>query len=332
MKIYNKIDYLKNDIEGPLGKILQECFENFLCNNSDIRNTVLENTLCYKLTLQPGTKEYDGCSDILESNFSNITYTWIAEKIGYELIANPRRETDRLTLDSFEHDISHGNLQPSEEYSGEYFSLAFEFLRRNIIINSILWGESGSKEIMDVVNCMRKRWDLFNRYFSDNFYYPLFMVKFTEIKWNPNFYELCFSPLVYEQWDLTWEKFTGHNYHEWTRVDQIYQERYNEAIEQYLDLHINMTTNMNREELLYFAELSLYQGCSVIWKFLNGDCDGEYKNNNLNKLLRRLDKVGSIDGAGLEKYKDMSNNLKNEASTYYDLDKVQEIINWRVKI
>ena len=332
MKIYNKIDYIKNEIEGPLGKILQECFENFLCNNSPVRNTVLENVLLYKLITQEGTKEYKGCSDILEANFSSLTYTLIAEKLGYTLMFNPRRETDRLTLDSFEHDIAHGNLQPTEEYTGEYFSLAFEVLRRNLIINSILWGETGSREVSDVKECMSKRWDLFNRYFQDNFYYPLFMVKFIDINWDPSFYELCFSPLVYEQWDLTWEKFTGHSYHEWTRVDQIYHERYNEAIEQYLDLHYNMTSNMDREELMYYAELSLYQGCSIIWGFLNGDHDGDKKNNGLNKLLRRLNNVGSIEGAGLEVYREMADKLKEEASTYYDLDKVQEIINWRVLI
>lgn len=332
MKIYNKLDYLKNEIAEPLGDILRECYENFIDYNSSIRNTVLENVLKYKMSLIPGTNEYNGCSNILNSDFSRITYSWIASEIGYELISSPRGNTDRITLDLFEKDISHGNLQPTEDYSGNYFSLAFEFLRRELIINSSIWCDSKSKEIKDVVNCMWKRWNLFNQYFSNNFDYPSFMIKFTEIKWDPDFYELCYSPEVYENWDLTWEKLTGHKYHEWTRFDQVYYENYTNLIEQYLNLHYNMTSNMSREELMYYAELSLFQGCFYIWKFLNQDCDGETKNKELNKLLNRLNKVGSIDGSGLTKYKEMSEKLKEHASLYYDIEEIQEIIEWRILI
>ena len=95
-----------------MGKILSECFENFLESDKEVRVSILENILKYKLTLEDTTEDYQACSVVLSKNFENITYTWIAEQFGYTLISNPRKITTPGTLLGFELDIAHGNLLP----------------------------------------------------------------------------------------------------------------------------------------------------------------------------------------------------------------------------
>ena len=91
-----------------------------------------------------------------------------------------------------------------------------------------------------------------------------------------------------------------------------------------------MLPTMTRPELLYFADLSLYCGCSGIWAFMNRDISGDEKNSELNKLYTRLTALGKIEGAGMEVYKEMAESLGKHAANYYDLDEIQEIIGYRI--
>lgn len=334
MKLYSKTDYIEyktNPQSGDyLGKILSECFENFLESDKEVRVSILENILKYKLTLEDTTEDYQACSVVLSENFENITYTWIAEQFGYTLISNPRKITTLGTLLGFELDIAHGNLLPEESYTGEYLSCAYESLRRGLIMNSIGWGCTVSKELEDAKKCMEKRMKVFERYFSGNIKFPVFSQPFMNSSWDPDFYGFCYGDGTYGEWNYSWAGFIGREYHDWTREDQIYFSCLYEATDQYLEHHLNMLPTMTRPELLYFADLSLYCGCSGIWAFMNRDISGDEKNSELNKLYTRLTALGKIEGAGMEVYKEMAESLGKHAANYYDLDEIQEIIGYRI--
>ena len=267
---------------------------------------------------------------MLSENFENITYTWIAEQFGYTLISNPRKITTLGTLLGFELDIAHGNLLPEESYTGEYLSCAYESLRRRLIMNSIGWGCTVSKELEDAKKCMEKRMKVFERYFSGNIKFPVFSQPFMNSSWDPDFYGFCYGDGTYGEWNYSWAGFIGREYHDWTREDQIYFSCLYEATDQYLEHHLNMLPTMIRPELLYFADLSLYCGCSGIWAFMNRDISGDEKNSELNKLYTRLTALGKIEGAGMEVYKEMAESLGKHAANYYDLDEIQEIIGYRI--
>lgn len=334
MKLYSKTDYIEyktNPQSGDyLGKILSECFENFLESDKEVRVSILENILKYKLTLEDTTEDYQACSVVLSENFENITYTWIAEQFGYTLISNPRKITTLGTLLGFELDIAHGNLLPEESYTGEYLSCAYESLRRRLIMKSIGWGCTVSKELEDAKKCMEKRMKVFERYFSGNIKFPVFSQPFMNSSWDPDFYGFCYGDGTYGEWNYSWAGFIGREYHDWTREDQIYFSCLYEATDQYLEHHLNMLPTMTRPELLYFADLSLYCGCSGIWAFMNRDISGDEKNSELNKLYTRLTALGKIEGAGMEVYKEMAESLGKHAANYYDLDEIQEIIGYRI--
>ena len=89
---------------------------------------------------------------------------------------------------------------------------------------------------------------------------------------------------------------------------------------------------MERLELLYYAELSIILGVSGLWKFENGDIDGEKKSQILNKVYNRLYAVGQSINADMNKYKEMAEKLKEYASTYYDDEAVLEILGWKTYI
>lgn len=334
MKLYSKTDYIEyktNPQSGDyLGKILSECFENFQDSNGIVRTSILDNILSYKLSLSAGDSDYQACSVVLSENFENITYTWIAEQFGYTLISNPRKITTLGTLLGFELDIAHGNLLPEESYTGEYLSCAYESLRRRLIMNSIGWGCTVSKELEDAKKCMEKRMKVFERYFSGNIKFPVFSQPFMNSSWDPDFYGFCYGDGTYGEWNYSWAGFIGREYHDWTREDQIYFSCLYEATDQYLEYHLNMLPTMIRPELLYFADLSLYCGCSGIWAFMNRDISGDEKNSELNKLYTRLTALGKIEGAGMEVYKEMAESLGKHAANYYDLDEIQEIIGYRI--
>lgn len=241
MKLYSKTDYIEyktNPQSGDyLGKILSECFENFLESDKEVRVSILENILKYKLTLEDTTEDYQACSVVLSENFENITYTWIAEQFGYTLISNPRKITTLGTLLGFELDIAHGNLLPEESYTGEYLSCAYESLRRRLIMNSIGWGCTVSKELEDAKKCMEKRMKVFERYFSGNIKFPVFSQPFMNSSWDPDFYGFCYGDGTYGEWNYSWAGFIGREYHDWTREDQIYFSCLYEATDQYLEHH-----------------------------------------------------------------------------------------------
>lgn len=334
MKIYSKTDYIEYKSnprkDDWLGKILSECFENFQDSNGIIRNSVLDNVLSYKLSLSAKDSDYSSCSVILSENFSDITYTWIAEQLGYTLTSNPRKATTTGTLLGFDLDIACGNLLPEESYTGEYLSCAYELVRRRLIINSIGWGCTVSKELEDAKECMAKRMEVFKRYFNGNIKFPVFSRPFINSSWTPDFWGFCYGDGTYGEWNYTWADFTGREYHDWTREDQTYFSCLLEATDQYLTNHINMLPNMIRPELLYYADLSFFCGCSGIWAFMNRDITGDIKNRELNKLYTRLEALGKIEGAGMDVYKDMAESLGKHAANYYDLEEIQGIIGYRI--
>lgn len=336
-KIYSKTDYIEYKIDPKendwLGKILSECFENFQDSDGVIRNTVLNNVLSYKLSLPLTSDDYSACSRILSKNFNNLTYSWIAEQLGYSLIANPRKSTIPGTLLSFEIDIAHGNLRSNKSYTGEYLSCAYELLRRRMIINSISWGCVKSKELEDSKECMSKRMEVFSRFFSgkqEKSMFPVFSLPFINNSWDPDFFGFCYGDETYGEWNYAWAEHTGKDYHDWTREDQIYFSCLMEATDLYLTNHINMLSNMIRPELLYFADLSIYCGCYAIWAFLGKDITGDIKDRELNKLYTRLEALGKIEGAGMEIYKEMAELLKEHSANYYDLTEIQKIIGYRI--
>lgn len=333
MKLYSKTDYIEYKTNPSqddwLGKILSECFENRTAEGT-IRNSVLDNVLSYKLTLSAGDEDYEACSKVLSGNFLEITYPWIAETFGYELISNPRKITTAGTLLGFDLDIAHGNLSAEEGYTGEYLSCAYEILRRRLVKNSIAWGCTVSKELSDAKECMEKRMKVFERYFGGNIKFPKFSQPFMVSSWDPDFFGFCYGDGTYGEWNYSWAGFVGKDYHDWTREDQIYFSCLFEATDQYLGNHLNMLPTMTRPELLYFADLSLYCGCSGIWAFMNRDISGDIKNSELNKLYTRLEALGKIEGAGMDVYKEMAARLKEHAANYYDLSEVQEIIGYRI--
>lgn len=336
-KLYSKTDYIEYKVdprpEDWLGKILSECFENFQDNNGDLRTSILDNILSYKLSLSAGDSDYQACSVVLSENFGNITYTWIAEQFGYDLISNPRKLTTAGTLLSFSLDIAHGNLVPEMSYTGEYLSCAYEFTRRRLVINSIGWGCNESKELEDAKECIAKRMMVFSKFFPDKSkteLFPVFSLPFVNNSWDPDFFGFCYGDGTYGEWLYSWAEFTGREYHDWAREDQIYFSCLLEATDQYLEHHINMLLTMTRPELLYYADLSLYCGCSAIWAFLNKDIPGDIKNQELNKLYIRLTALGKIEGFGMGIYKEMAESLGKHAANYYDLSEVQEIIGYRI--
>lgn len=337
-KIYSKtnyIEYKKNPKENDwLGKILSECFENFQDSDGVIRNSILDNILSYKLSLSPEESNYIACSDILSKNFNGLTYSWIAEKFGYSLISNPRKLTARGTLLAFELDIARGYLKSDKSYIGEYLSYAFELYRRKIIIDSVKWGCSNSKEISDAKERMSRRIKVFDRYYSvgpESAKLPKFSFPFLDgSNWDPDFFEFCYGDDSYGEWNYTWADYTGRKHHDWDIEDQHYFSCSIEATDQYLTNHINMLPTMTRPELLYFADLSIYCGCYAIWAFLGKDITGDIKDRELNKLYARLEALGKIEGAGMEVYKEMAELLKGHSASYYDLTEIQKIIGYKI--
>ena len=341
-KIYSKTDYLEYQKNLPSGtikdKILALCFENFQDSNNILRTDVLQYVLGYKISLsnngETKSDDYIGCSNILGGDFRTLTYTKIAEELGYDLIDNPRRQTTRGYIVEFDEDIVHGNLNPDISYTGEYFSYIYCLNRRILVLESTIWKTGWSREIKDVVECLRKRVEVFTKYFqgSSTLVLPDFIKPFQNSSYDPGFLELCYSDDTYGNWEYTWPTYTGRSWYDWTREDQLFHSRYSEAIEQYLDLHQNMVLTMDRLELLYYAELSIIQGVSGIWNFENGDIDGEQKSIILNKTLNRLSAVGDAINADMSKYKEMSEKLKEQAATYYDDVAVLDILGWKIFI
>ena len=341
-KIYSKTDYVKYQKNLPAGtikdKILALCFENFQDSNNILRTDVLQYVLGYKISLSNSgdteSDDYLGCSEILGGDFRKLTYSKIAEKLGYELVDNPRLLTTRGSLGAFDFDIAHGNLNPGIQYTGEYFSYAYCLNRRILVLESTIWNNRWSREIEDTVDCLRKRVEVFNNYFSSNgsLELPEFIKPFQNLEYNPGFYELCYGDDTYGEWEYTWSNYTGRSYYDWTREDELFFSRYSEATDQYLELHKNMVITMERLELLYYAELSIILGVSGLWKFENGDIDGEKKSQILNKVYNRLYAVGQSINADMNKYKEMAEKLKEYASTYYDDEAVLEILGWKTYI
>lgn len=339
-KIYSKTDYLEYQKNLPSGtikdKILALCFENFQDSNNILRTDVLQYVLGYKISLsnngETQSQDYEGCSEILGGNFRNLTYTGIANSLGYDLIDNPRRQTTRGSLIAFDGDIAHGNLNSDINYTGEYFSYVYCLNRRILVLESSIWKMGWSREIKDASECIRKRVEVFTKYFQGKEELPNFIKPFKSQEYNPGFLELCYGDDTYGNWEYTWSNYTGRSYYDWTREDQLLHSRYSEAIEQYLGLHQNMVLTMDRLELLYYAELSILQGVSGIWNFENGDIDGEEKSTILNRVYNRLAAVGEAINADMSKYKEMAEKLKEEAANYYDVDAVLDILGWKIYI
>lgn len=339
-KIYSKTDYLKYRKNLPSGtikdKILALCFENYQDSNNTLRTDILQYILGYKISLsnngETQSQDYSGCSNILGGNFRTLTYTKIAEEFGYDLVDNPRLLTTRGSLMAFDADIVHGNLNPELQYTGEYFSYVYCLNRRTLVLDSVLWDSCFSNEIRETVECIRKRADVFTKFFqsSSSLQLPDFIKPFQNTQYSPEFLELAYGDDTYGEWEYKWPEFTGRNWYDWTREDQLFHSRFSEAIEQYLELHQNMVLTMERLELLYYAELSIIQGVSGIWNFENGDIDGEEKTSILNKTYTRLSAVGNAINADMSRFKDMAEKLKEQAAMYYDSDAVLDILGWKI--
>ena len=340
-KIYSKTDYIEYEKNLPSGtvkdKILALCFENFQDSNNKLRTDVLSLVLGYKMALtnlDGGTldPDYEACSEILGYNFKSLTYTKIAEILGYDLIDNPRGLTTRGSLASFDLDIVHGELNSDLKYTGEYLSYVYCLERRALVLGSTIWKQEWSQEVKDRAECIKNRVEVFTKYFGSSVELPEFIKPFQQ-KWDSlDFYSFCYSDSTYGEWEYTWQEYTGRAWYDWTREDQLFYSRYQEAIEQYLELHKNMTLTMSRSELLYYAELSIIQGVAAIWEFENGDIAGDERNTILNNVVERLATVGQSIDHDMSKFAQMSEDLKEEAAYYYDQDKVLEILGWRVYI
>lgn len=340
-KIYSKIDYLEYQKNLPSGtikdKILALCFENYKNSDNILRTDVLQYVLGYKISLsnngETQSEDYLACSEVLGGDFRTLTYTRIANTFGYDLIENPRLLTTRGSIIAFDTDIAHGNLSSDILYTGEYFSYIYCLNRRILVLESSIWNTGWSREIKDIAECIRKRVEVFTKYFSTSeLSLPEFIKPFQNTEYNPGFLEMCYGDKTYGEWDYTWSTYTGRSYYDWTREDQLFHTRFTEAIEQYLELHENMVLTMKRLELLYYADLSIIQGVSGIWNFMNGDIDGEEKSIILNKVYNRLVAVGNAMNADMSKYKEMAEKLKEEAANYYDVDAVLDILGWKIYI
>ena len=236
-----------------------------------------------------------------------------------------------IYYDSFK--LNGANEDVLASFRREYFSYIYCLNRRILVLESSIWNTGWSREIKDIAECIRKRVEVFTKYFSTSeLSLPEFIKPFQNTEYNPGFLEMCYGDKTYGEWDYTWSTYTGRSYYDWTREDQLFHTRFSESIEQYLELHENMVLTMKRLELLYYADLSIIQGVSGIWNFMNGDIDGEEKSIILNKVYNRLVAVGNAMNADMSKYKEMAEKLKEEAANYYDVDAVLDILGWKIYI
>lgn len=346
-KVYSKSDYIEYKKNLPAGtikdKILSLCFENFQDSDNKIRTDVLSLLLGYKMALtnqEEGTltPDYEACSEILGSNFKSLTYSKIAGAFGYSLIDNPRTSKTRESLAFFDLDIAHGNLNPGEEYTGEYFSYVYCLDRRGLILESVLWGQNWSKEIKDTCECIKKREVVFRNFYKNNpsLVLPVFIENIVssleDSTKNSSLLWFCYGDDTYGEWKYTWSKYTGRGWYDWTREDEVLLENYSEAIDQYLSLHKNMTSTMERTELLYYAELSIILGVSAIWKFENGDLPGDQRDDILRTMIERLRSVGEQESMSGEGYSEMVEELQGLIGMYYDQERILEVLGWKIFI
>ena len=338
MKNYTKLDYenyksidcICNEESYYLGKILAECYE-FL--DEEVRDTTLQAVLDYKIYLTNQIKtaksEYTVCVEILSADFRDLTHSEIAMKFGYRITKNPRTGTIWQTLKAFESDIAKGCLRSDVDYSGEYFSIVYELSRKSLIIQSMMWRSADSKLVLDTKKSISDRLKVFDQFFESSENLPVFMQRFRSSQWNPtDMIELCYSDQIYIPWIKTWTGYTGKNYFEWTRQEQIWWDPVNEGNEQYINSQIEMLSTLDQTELYWLLDLCYYSICSWVWRFMNLDIKISEYNKNIEINLSRLKK---ISGYYCNEYLiEVINKLSSLSGNYSNIEEIENIIGWKI--
>lgn len=339
MKNYTKLDYenyksqccICNEEDFYLGEILSLCYE-FL-DEEVIRDVTLQAVLNYKIYLTSAVKtnkpEYTACDEILNSDFRDIRPSDIAIKFGYYITKNPRYGTCKQTLSAFESDIAQGCLRSDVDYSGEYFSIVYEFARKSLIIQSIMWKSADSKLVSDMKKSISNRLKVFDQFFESSENLPVFIEHFRSSQWNPtSLLELCYSDKIYIPWLKTWKGYTGKNYFEWTRQEQLWWDPVNEGNEQYIDSQIQMLNVLNQEEIYWVLELCYYSICSWIWRFINSDIKLPDYNKNIDTNLSRLISISKYYNN--EYLNEVISKLSSFGGNYTNYSEIENIIGWKI--
>lgn len=294
MKIWSKVNWLEYK-SSPcpsdwLGRILCECFENY---ELSLRDTILVSVLGYKMSLECsgdiGNADYQACSEILGREFKTLSYKEIAELFGYTIIKNPRYGLLRTTLRSFEHDIARGCLGSDVMYTGEYFSIVYYLARRDLIFQSVLYGNDGDQGAIDYVKIIASRLKVFTQFYGPLLELPSFMERFKNPSWKPGIYEFCFSKgTTYPYWLNTWEEYTGKNYFEWTGEDQKFWMPSKPSADQVITAQLELINTLGDSEIEYVEDLIFYSLCGSLHEYTYGELTGPEKDKEVQIFIERL--------------------------------------------
>lgn len=335
MKLYSKVDYLKYikapDCDDYLGSILADCFENI---KSTVQPHTLDTILKFKISLDEKSRDteeqamWNGCTQVLSKEFDTLAYSEVAQCFGYIVVENPRFGLCRQTIMTFMIDIASGNLSSEIHYTGEYFSLIYDWLRRDLLIYSAVRNAFNQDYTDDVVEDIKKRLSVFTQYFGSTLCLPDFMTAFKNTSWKPTLYELCYDSDKYKQWSSwknSWKEFTGKNYFEWTEIDDLHWERVQEATEEYIDSQLELINTFDVTEIYYFYELSLFSLCHSLMK-------EQRIENFVNKFMERIKPMAESDCEEFSYITEVYNGLKSltEQADGYQISDIENIIGYNI--
>lgn len=342
MKTYSKIDYIKFKEEGNcddyLGIILSNCYENGSYNivNENLMGLITK----FKFSLTNLDYDYlTACNKILGSDWKILTNAEVANYLGYSIIDSPRKGLIRQTLSYFINDIAEGSLKSSESYCGEYFSLVYYLLRRDLIINSL--NSDKDSRLENSTKDIYLRFYLFSKFF-EGYKEPEFpeflnnLIK--EIKKDLDkqiklsLIDFCYNELWWKNWRLNWELFTGKDYFEWTTIDNNNFLKVKSDIENYINSSKDSINILKIGELYHLLELILM---SLNSDLMEADGDSDKIKSAVEKFVNTTTPIYNnyypITGE-TSKYRDMTDKLSNliKNNNTISLSDVENIIKYRI--